>query len=224
MSFQYLYRQRVNARLMIIMIRPQQPGTILGAFVFFFILTGIDVRGQTSSSLRPDTLCVLNGHVNILLQPGTYDTVKTEQLLQKYTSVFNVGHVISTCGFILSDNSSLRLYQTSLENHIRGDGDLSTWKLIESFTDKIPQRRWIESKWETHGGKYRYFVNLISLEEPTRFFKFVFFYIDGRLAFSLHEYEINVLRIHDNNHDFENPLSYVHANTHPSKFVGFQEK
>lgn len=204
-------------------IKPQQANSLLSVFAFVFVLTGTsNVQGQVSADLKPDTLGILNGHVNILLKPGTYDSMKTDQLIQMYSSTFKVGQVLSTNGYKFNENSNLRFYQTSIENHARNDGGLSNWKLIESFTNKIPQSRWIESKWEAHAGGYWYFVKLASREKRGQFFKFIFFYIDGKLAFCVHEYSVDPLQTLADNNDPKNYVSYVYANTHPSRHTSFE--
>jgi len=198
---------------------------LLSVFIFFFVFArAIEVQGQISTDLKPDTLKILSGHANILLEEGTYDIMKTEQLKQMYSSTFHAGQVMNASGFRLNDNSSLRFYQTSIENHTRNDGGLSTWNLIESFADKIPQCLWIENKREAHAGGYWYFVKLASHEKPTQFFKFIFFYVDNKLAFCIHEYVVNPLQTSKDESDPKNYLSYVFANTHPSKYTSLEEK
>jgi len=207
------------------MIKSQHRATLLSVCVFFFVFTITrEVHAQVSTDVKPDTLCILNGHVNILLEAGTYDTVKTEQLIQMYSSTFNAGQVMSAQGFKFNENSILRFYQTAIENHTRNDGGLSTWKLIESFTDKILQSRWIESKWEEHADGPWYYVNLVSREKPTKFFKFIFFYIDSKLAFCIHEYVVNPLLTRRDESDPKNYMSYVYNNTHPSRYTGLDKK
>jgi energy-coupling factor transporter transmembrane protein EcfT len=221
----FVLANKIDAHSMSNLIKPQHMTTLLSVFVFFFVFArACEVQGQISTDLKPDTLSLLNGHVNILLKAGTYDTMKTEQLIQMYSLVFNSGQVISTRGFKFSENSNLRFYQTSLENHVRNDGGLSTWKLIESFTNKIPQGLWMESKWEAHAGGYWYFVKLASREKPAQFFKFIFFYVDGKLAFCVHEYVVDPLQASEDNSDPQNYLSYVYANTHPSRYISFEKK
>ncbi|GHN02469.1 hypothetical protein WSM22_39580 [Cytophagales bacterium WSM2-2] len=199
---------------------------LLWIVVFILAVTTITTRvhGQALLNLKPDTLCVLNGHVNILLKAGTYDTIKTEELVQMYSSVFSQGKIISTCGFRFGENSNLRFYQTSLEKCTYNDGGLMTWKLIESFTDKIPQGQWIESKWEAHGGGYWYFVSLASCDKPGHFYNFIFFFVDGKLAFSVHEYVTDPLKASKEYSEPRDYLSYVYTNTHPSRYISLEEK
>ncbi len=210
---------------MITLIKTHHLSTLLSVFVFLFVFARTSqVQGQISAAPKTDTLCILNGHANILLNAGTYDTIKTEQLIQMYSSTFNMGQILKTSGFRLSENSNLRFYQTSLENHTLNDGGLATWRLIESFTSKIPSGRWIESKWEAHSGGHWYFVKLASSENPAKFYKFIFFYIDNKLAFSVHEYIEDKMQARKGNSDPQNYLSYVYSNTHPSRYTSFMNK
>src|SRR5581483_5314579 len=126
---------------------------------------------------KSDTLPVLHGRVSVLLKPGTFEVIKTDQLLQMYSSSFNIGKIICADGFKVGKNSSLKFYQTSIENPEINDGGLSTWKLIVSFTDKIPQNQWLESGWsKMTNGALMYSIKLISNERPETFSKFVFYY------------------------------------------------
>ena len=89
------------------------------------------MQGQALADHKTDALRVLNGHANIQLNADTYDTMRTGQLIQMYSSTFGTGQVIKASGFRFSENSNLRFYQTSIENHTLNDGGLSTWRLIE---------------------------------------------------------------------------------------------
>ena len=191
---------------------------LLNAFIVLSLLLMSKAKAQASIDIKPDTLRILNGHVNILLKQGTYDTLKTGQLIKMYSSEFNEGTVVSTKGFKFNESSSLRFYQTSIENHESNDGGLSTWKLIESFTDKVPNARWMESKWEAHAGGPWYFVKLVSGKNASKVYKFIFFYIDRKLAFCVHEYAVDSSQTCADNSDPKNYLTYVYASTHPSRY------
>ena len=148
-----------------------------------------------------DTIHVLNGRLGVVLKSKSFEVIKADSLRQMYSSSFNVGKILCADGFRI-ENSTLRFYQTSIENNEVSDGGLSTWKLIASFTDKIPQNHWMESGWERmRNGTVTYFVKLVSLEKPQQYYKFVFYYIDKKLSFSLYQCPVYFTEIYPSNPD-----------------------
>ena len=194
-------------------------------FSSIFVITISYVRAQeleVKTSPKIGTLRVLNGRLNVLLKTRTFTVVKTDQLLQMYSSSFNTGKVLYADGFRFGENSTLLFYQTNIENFATNDGDLATWKLIESFTNKIPKSEWIESGWQQMRGGFLYFVKLVSYEKRPQFFKFVFFYIDNKLTFSLFQCPMDPLQTHPI--EPEKYLSIVANDPHLSRFTGFERK
>lgn len=198
---------------------------VIPTILFFLAFTHINyINAQTSEAARAktDTLRVLNSRLKVILKTSTFAVMKTDQLLKMYSTSFNVGQILRTDGFSIGENSTLRFYQTNIENSASNDGDLSTWKLIESFTDKIPQGQWIESGWEKMSNGFLYFVKLVSHEKPHRFYKFAFFYLDNKLSFSLFQCPIYPSEAYPS--EPEKYVSIVSSDPHPSRFTGFQKK
>ena len=162
-----------------------------------------------------DTVHVLNGRLGVVLKSKSFEVIKADSLRQMYSSTFNVGQILCADGFRI-ENSTLRFYQTTIENHEANDGGLSTWNLISSFTDKIPQNRWMESGWERllNGGS-TYFVKLVSLEKQ-QYYKFTFYYIDQKLSFSLYQCPVHLTEIYPPKSD-KFP-GFVAHDIHPTKF------
>jgi len=204
---------------------------ILSFSAFIIPVTRISAQRITQTNVQVlevkappkiDTLRVLNGRLNVLLKTSTFTVVKTDQLMQMYSASFKTGKVLYADGFRFGENSTLLFYQTNIENFATNDGDLSTWKLIESFTEKIPKSEWIESGWQQMRGGFLYFVKLVSYEKRPQFFKFVFFYIDNKLTFSLFQCPMDPLQTHPI--EPEKYLSIVANDPHLSRFTGFERK
>ena len=163
-----------------------------------------------------DTVHVLNGRLGVVLKSKSFEVLKPDSLRLMYSSTFNVGQIVCADGFRI-ENSTLRFYQTSIENHEVNDGGISTWKLIASFTDKIPQNHWLESGWERmRNGESTYFVKLVSLEKPQQYYKFVFYYIDKKLSFSLFQCPVYFTEIYPTKS--EKFPGFVAQDIQPSKF------
>ncbi|MBI1766948.1 MAG: hypothetical protein HY015_06470 [Bacteroidetes bacterium] len=187
----------------------------------FIKINYTNAQGSEIVRTKMDTLRVLNGRLKVLLKTSTFTVMKTDQLLLMYSSSFT-GQILRADGFKIGENSTIRFYQTNIENSQSNDGGLSTWKLILSFTDQIPESQWIGSGVERMSNGFLYFVKLVSHERPEQFFKFVFFYIDNKLAFSLFQCPVYPLQAYPT--EPEKYLSFVVNDPHPSRFTGFQKK
>lgn len=173
-----------------------------------------------STSHRMDTIYVLGGRLSVVLKSNSFAVLKNEELRKTYAALFNPRDLIAADGFRIDEKSTLRFYQTNIENHEIKDGGVSTWQQITSFTDKIPQYYWLESGWErmSHGAQMMYFVKLISLKQPQQYFKFVFYYIDKKLAFSLFQCPVQLLETFP-----VDPGSFVAYHNRPLNFGGLEK-
>ena len=191
---------------------------------FFIVFVKVSyISAQAPVAITPtktDTLRVLNGGLSVLLKASSYTVLTTDQLVKMYPSTFNTGSVLSTDGFLIGIDSALSFYQTAIKDSALNDGGLSTWKTIGLFTDKIPQSKWLESGWERmRSGVVLYSVKLVSQEKVQQFYKFVFRYIDNKLAFSLFHCPAKI-----DPHQPQKYLSVALNDSDPFKFTDIQKK
>ena len=152
---------------------------------FWVNIQWIHAQQQPEAKPQMDTLSVLNDGLRIALINGTFQRMGTRELVKMYSASFGIEKIIYSDGFRIHENTLLRFYQTSIPRPVIDDGGLATWKTIELYTSKIPEGHWIKSGWKIMDNHDLYFVELISDEKPERFFKFVFFYLDDKLCFSV---------------------------------------
>src|ERR1051325_4930074 len=67
-----------------------------------------------------DTIHVLNGRLGVVLKSKSFEVIKGDSLRQMYSSTFNVGQIVCADGFRI-ENTTLRFYQTTVENHEAND-------------------------------------------------------------------------------------------------------
>ncbi len=199
--------------------------TLLIIVRLFFFLVFFDTCAQEFEVpiSKMDTIHVLNGRLHLLLKSSTYKVMSSKELLEMYSASFNIGQIQYTDGFKIGENSTLTFYQTSIENLAVNDGSVSTWKLIESFTDKIPKNQWLKSGWSRMtNGDFMYSVKLVSNERPQLLSRFVFYYIDNKLSFSLFQCPVQTLEI--NPGEPEKYMSVVANDPPHSRFTGSKKK
>ena len=147
----------------------------LSTISLIFLCLAFSYTNAQTAEIAPsetDTLHVLNGRLGVVLKSKSFTVIDADSLRQMYSSTFNVGQILYADGFRI-ENTTLRFYQTTIENHEANDSGISTWKLIASLTDKISQNHWMESGWERmRNGESTYFVKLVSLEKPQQYYKF----------------------------------------------------
>lgn len=149
----------------------------------FIIQSNSSAQDESSHSM--DTINVLNNRLKLILPTGSFQLIEKDQLQEMYKDSFNEGKILYANGFRFGENSMVRFYQTTIDYPNTNDNALSTWKLIELYTSKVPQGQWMESGWKRITNGHLYFVKIVSHEKPEQLFKFVFFYIDAKLCFSL---------------------------------------
>ncbi len=165
----------------------QQRSLIFYLILFLSNSVGTDlVHAQGSDACdKMDTLKIFNGRIKMKMKAAIFHKMKKERVVEMYKSLFETTDMLNCEGFITNEGATLRFYQTTIDKPVANDNGLSDWKLIASFTDKIPESQWIESGWERISNGHLYFVRLLSHKKPEQLFKFVFFYIDNKLTFSL---------------------------------------
>jgi len=146
----------------------------------------VTAQAQVEQKGGPDTVVILKGKLKLVLPTSIHKQIKKRVLLRQYSSEFKINEVQLAHGFDFGKNTTYRFFYTKIDHPEVNDGGFATWKLIESFTDKIPNSRWIKSGLVKTSNGYLYFVNLTYPDKgKLQFSKFIFFPMDGKLAFGL---------------------------------------
>lgn len=154
--------------------------------IFIGLLPQIKIEAQIEQGINTDTAVVLNGRVKLVLPSVPYRKIQRRELFKQYTAEFRVDKLQFATGFDFGENTTYRLFCTNMDGQEGNDRGLTMWKRLKLFTDRIPHGRWIKSGYRSTKDGYLYFVNIVyPIKDGLRFAKFIFFDVDGKLAFGL---------------------------------------
>jgi|GEM_PF-3211281 len=154
------------------------------AVVIILLLLHFKVEAQVEQKINSDTVLILSGKAQLILPCIARTEMKRKELIKQYSAEFQIDKVQLASGFDFGKNTTYRFFYTDIDNRDKNDGGFATWKLIEMFTNKIQDSEWIKSGFTRTSNGTLYFVNLVyPAKGGLRFSKFVFFNIDGKLAF-----------------------------------------
>jgi hypothetical protein len=177
----------------------------------------IETLGQ--GDLDKLNIDVLEGNAKVILPNMSNKKIRKKILEKQYTSIIDSKTLICANGFDFGNNTSYRIFYTSLDNAERNDSGLGTWKLIESITNKITGKEWIESGWSRARGTYFYYVVLVyPVDDRMQFEKLTFFNVQGKLAFASFQCDMMQKNKWNSYLEFDKTPTIIVTNTHRPRF------